>query len=155
MHSTLLGVTGIKLISSLRWTHSIPSQGAVSFAQPLYLAFLQGTCSSTTAAMVPTLLHRCVQQDFCYPEMKQCGIAQSWACLWRSSMFTERFSASSFSWRQHAILSPTTMDVACSVAQVCGAGSNSPVSSEKLLHKKNCCSLLKNCSTLTKKNIKS
>lgn len=31
----------------------------------------------------------------------------------------------------------TARHVACSVPQVCGTGSNSPVSPEKLLHKKN------------------
>lgn len=65
-------------------------------------------------------------------------------------MFTEPSSASSLSWRQHAVLCPTVRHVACSVPQVCGTGSYSPVGSEKLLHKKNCCLLLKNCSILTK-----
>lgn len=49
---------------------------------------------------------------------------------------------------------PTARHIACSVPQVCGTGSNSPVSPEKLLHKKNCCLLLKNCSLLTKKKKK-
>lgn len=47
---------------------------------------------------------------------------------------------------------PTARHTACSVPQVCGTGSpHSPVSPGKLLHKKNCCLLLKNCSLLTKK----
>lgn len=50
---------------------------------------------------------------------------------------------------------PTARHIACSVPQVCGTGSpHSPVSPGKLLHKKNCCLLLKNCSILTKKKIK-